>query len=423
MTKVKIGGGQPRRHPSHDRSRNCVRTDRHDCGGPNRAQWVAACSIIIDNPRENPKARIKALKFRGVAHHFQGDFAAAIADFSAVLALDPNDFEALSDRGLAYQALGDSDRALADDDKAIAVNPKFAFAYFNRAIVEELKNTTSPRRGRTTTKQSGSSPNTRLSQEPRTSPAAARRHRRRDRRCEIAIGINDSDPDVFINRGNAYRRLNALDKALADYEGCDEAATNLLRLISAAATCAECRATTMRPLADSTPRSNSTRRTRGLSQPRHRAIGERRPTPAPLRPATRSCVSGPTTCRFTPTAASRALRLAISQAPLRISSMPRKRRPPIPMCRCGVICHAPASARRTPRSSNAASNQSTGPPGRLQCLTSFWSGQAGRGCARPRPRAMPPDAPTAIARRHFISASSLCSWPARGRAGFAAASG
>lgn len=112
---------------------------RHDCGGPNRAQWIAACSIIIDNPRENPKARIKALKFRGVAHHFQGDFAAAIADFSAVLALDPNDFEALSDRGLAYQALGDSDRALADDDKAIAVNPKFAFAYFNRAIVEDSK--------------------------------------------------------------------------------------------------------------------------------------------------------------------------------------------------------------------------------------------------------------------------------------------
>ena len=89
--------------------------------------------------RPNLKVRIKALKFRGVAHHFQGDFAAAIADFSAVLALDPNDFEALSDRGLAYQALGDSDRALADDDKAVAVNPKFAFAYFNRAIVEDLK--------------------------------------------------------------------------------------------------------------------------------------------------------------------------------------------------------------------------------------------------------------------------------------------
>ena len=51
---------------------------------------------------------------------------------------------------------------------------------------------------------------------------------------------------------------------------------------------------------------------------------------------------------------------------------PRKGRRPIPTCRCGVICHAPASARRTPRSSNAASNQSTGPPGRVQCLTSFW---------------------------------------------------
>jgi len=54
---------------------------RHDCGGPNRAQWIAACSIVIDNPRERPKARVKALKFRGAAHHFQGDFKAAIARF------------------------------------------------------------------------------------------------------------------------------------------------------------------------------------------------------------------------------------------------------------------------------------------------------------------------------------------------------
>src|SRR5262245_41616543 len=74
---------------------------KRDCGGPNKQLWVAACSLIADNSRENPKARIKALKFRGAAHHFHGELDAAIADFSAVLALDPNDFEALSDRGLA----------------------------------------------------------------------------------------------------------------------------------------------------------------------------------------------------------------------------------------------------------------------------------------------------------------------------------
>ena len=63
--------------------------NKRDCGGADKHLWVSSCTIIIDDPHSHPKARIKALKFRGAAHHFQGELDAAIADFTAILAIDP----------------------------------------------------------------------------------------------------------------------------------------------------------------------------------------------------------------------------------------------------------------------------------------------------------------------------------------------
>ena len=44
----------------------------------------------------------------------QGDYAEAIPDFDAVLALDPDNAEALGSRGLASSGLGNHEEAISD---------------------------------------------------------------------------------------------------------------------------------------------------------------------------------------------------------------------------------------------------------------------------------------------------------------------
>src|SRR5262249_23863527 len=63
---------------------------------------------------------------QGVRRHAQGDFAAAIADFSEALRLDPGYAEAWNNRGVAHQAAGDLDPALADYEEALRLDPGYA---------------------------------------------------------------------------------------------------------------------------------------------------------------------------------------------------------------------------------------------------------------------------------------------------------
>ena len=125
------------------------------------------------------------------------------------------------------------------------------------------------------------------------------------------------------------------------------------RLISAAATCAQCRATTRRAIADLRRRDQTQPEGLGrLSQPRHRASAEGRLTGAAVTidaavrqwPNDVPVYANRGFTRFAAgDFAGAAADLSASQGTFR----------PMPMCRCGVICHAPASARRTPRSSSA----------------------------------------------------------------------
>ena len=386
---------------------NSLAQTRHDCGGPDRAQWIAACSIVIDNPREHPKARVKALKFRGAALHFQGDFKAAIADFSAVLAIDPNDFEALSDRGLAYQASGDATRALADDDKAIAINPKFAFAYFNRGIVEDSKGDVAKAR---------QDYDEAIRLKPEYPAFYKNRGLLRQRQGDIAgaiadastaIGINDTDPDVYINRGNAYRRLNALDKALADYESAMK-----LRPKSPAPYIGRGNLRGMEGNYDAAIADFDTAiklNPKDIDAYLNRVLRRRKRATSPvrLRLTTPSFACGLTMCRSMPTAALRALQPGISPAPRRISSEQLRGSQPTPMCRSGATWPAPASARKTLLSSNGASNPSIRLRGRRRCWGCFSGATNQRPFLPPRPKATLPGVPTVIARPPSISASLL----------------
>ncbi len=54
------------------------------------------------------------LSGRGKAHHDNGGFAAAVADYSSVLSIDHNDVDAYLQRGRSYLSMGQPARARAD---------------------------------------------------------------------------------------------------------------------------------------------------------------------------------------------------------------------------------------------------------------------------------------------------------------------
>lgn len=56
---------------------------------------------------------------RGISHDKRGDPAAAIADFSACIRLDPANSVALYNRAAAYDAVGQFDLAVRDNAAAL----------------------------------------------------------------------------------------------------------------------------------------------------------------------------------------------------------------------------------------------------------------------------------------------------------------
>jgi tetratricopeptide (TPR) repeat protein len=109
------------------------------CGAGASEGWIAACGSIIDNPRESVANRVRALKFRGLAHYRAGDIERAAADFTAATTLAPNDPEGWINLGMMRQTRGDLDGAVADFDKAIALDPASWVAHVNRGNALRLK--------------------------------------------------------------------------------------------------------------------------------------------------------------------------------------------------------------------------------------------------------------------------------------------
>jgi Tfp pilus assembly protein PilF len=70
---------------------------------------------------------------RGRVHAGLGRLAEALADHTAVIALDPNYPDYYFDRADLHRKLGDRAAALADYDKAVSLSPPFWEVHFNRA--------------------------------------------------------------------------------------------------------------------------------------------------------------------------------------------------------------------------------------------------------------------------------------------------
>jgi tetratricopeptide (TPR) repeat protein len=194
------------------------------CGTGTSDSWIAACGTIIDNPRESIQNRVRALKFRGLAHYRSGDIERAAADFTTATTLAPDDPEGWINLGMMRQTRGDFAGAITDYDKAIALDPASWAAHVDRGNALRLK-----------TDPAGAIAEYNLALGLKPDLASALRGRGRARAMQgdlrgavadatAALQIEPRDGEALLDRGNAFRRLGDADKALADYEEATRAA-------------------------------------------------------------------------------------------------------------------------------------------------------------------------------------------------------
>ncbi len=104
----------------------------------NLEQWsevVPSMDKALEDPALSPGQRYAALFDRGSAYYHLHQYDRASADFSAALALRPQNPEALFARQFAYSRAGKFDAAEADLDLVAAAWPDAIFIRVNRAFV------------------------------------------------------------------------------------------------------------------------------------------------------------------------------------------------------------------------------------------------------------------------------------------------
>jgi tetratricopeptide (TPR) repeat protein len=77
---------------------------------------------------------------RGNAKSKNGDWNGAVADFTRVLAIDPQSSVAYNDRGTARQSKGDLDGAIKDYTQALTIAPQMAAAFDSRGNAKAARN-------------------------------------------------------------------------------------------------------------------------------------------------------------------------------------------------------------------------------------------------------------------------------------------
>jgi tetratricopeptide (TPR) repeat protein len=109
------------------------RKDFDDCEGSSDVpRMIKACTAIADDQRVPAGARSMALLKRGFGNFALDDMDAAIADFNAAIALNPENSYAHHELGLALAKTGDVDGALTALDEAVKLNPQSAVSHHMR---------------------------------------------------------------------------------------------------------------------------------------------------------------------------------------------------------------------------------------------------------------------------------------------------
>ena len=98
------------------------------------------CDAALRDRTLSKRDRIATLINRGILLNHRGDYTAAIADFEAALALDPEASAAYVNRGNAYFSTEQYDLAIDDYSTSLQMNPRNPYiAHFNRGLANEAK--------------------------------------------------------------------------------------------------------------------------------------------------------------------------------------------------------------------------------------------------------------------------------------------
>ena len=154
---------------------------------------------------------------RGIIHHFLADLPSAKKDLNAALRLSPNEVDALVQRGQVHLALGNQALAVADLDRAIELDPTNADVYFQRGYLrQESENW----------QQATSDYDQAIALNSKHVDAYYRRgycqwqagdYQRAIADFDATIAMDPKHSDAFHHRGHAWDDLKDFNRALLDY--------------------------------------------------------------------------------------------------------------------------------------------------------------------------------------------------------------
>ena len=137
-----------------------------------------------------PQRRLGGVFVPGNIYASRDQWDQAIADFTAVVRIDPGHIEAYNNRGVAYMRKGQYDKAIADCTVAIRLKPTLASAYGNRGLLQAIKGN--------------------------LDEAIAD--------FSTAIRLDPRAMNSYYNRSVAYRKKGQFEKAKADFAKAEELA-------------------------------------------------------------------------------------------------------------------------------------------------------------------------------------------------------
>jgi tetratricopeptide (TPR) repeat protein len=175
---------------------------------------VTACSSVIDAKIETGRKLAVAYCNRGEGLTERLEFDRALADLDEAIRIDPAYACSYANRGRVYAGKGEADRAMTDYNEAIRLDPSFALAFNNRGNAWLVKGDMV---------HAMADLNTAIKLDPKLAIAYGNRGYLYYRSRDLAHAIADYStqiklaPEVlaYINRGNAYRDSEQLDRAAA----------------------------------------------------------------------------------------------------------------------------------------------------------------------------------------------------------------
>ena len=100
---------------------------------------IAACTSVLESGKFGEHGVITARFNRAGAYNKKGAFELAVADYSELIRLYPQNVYAHYNRAYSYYQLGELERAIADYGEVIGLNPKDQRAYYSRGATYSRK--------------------------------------------------------------------------------------------------------------------------------------------------------------------------------------------------------------------------------------------------------------------------------------------